>query len=711
MIKHNKVRTTKSRKQIETSKSIYNNTFKTSLIVLTSLVMFMSLLIIGFVLVKGVFGANQVINEGEGSWLFGNKYDGAVYFAAGFMLVNTIWTTTLSIFIAVPISVITAIFITRVAPNSMRTIFFVTLSILAAIPSVIYGAFGNKVIDTMVNTIFNADLGSVLSIVITLSFMIMPTITLITATTINSVDKKLESSSLALGATKNQTSFYITIRAALPGIVTATILGVGRALGEATAVSMISVDPYTGPSFGIFGQIRLLTATMLKGYNEMDAHSIQQASMFAMGMILIISVLIVFLSMRLFQVQSNPEVKAKKASKKIRAIRTLEQEVEELGLENVSISKQKKYNKLSLQHDFNELVDEYYNKQYKMGEVINKTTIKTNYEKQKAKKSKGLGILTWAIASIGVIFLVSIIGFLLIYGLPGLSWEYISSSGSVPVSDATGGELPGLQTTIFGTMTTIIISLLLIVPLGLGAGIYFSTFANKNKWYNKFLLMAIDILTGIPSLIFGLVGFSVFLPFASFIGFTPLAGAIILTLIVLPTVVQTTQQAINSVPQQTIRGSLALGSTKTTASLRISLPQALPQILSGIVLAIGRMIGESAAIVMVFGTVARESAGEWLSYGGTTLATEMYRLTLLEEIPWHQVTAIGLVILSLILMLSLLSNFISGHDYLSAGLVFVSLLVLLLGIFVANTIGLVIFILGILLLFFTIGFKIYRGRN
>ncbi len=712
MLKHTKVRTTKSKKSIENSKTISNNVYKSSLLVLTSTIMFLSMLIIAFVIVKGIFGAGQVIDEGEGSWLFGSHYDGAVYFAAGFMLLNTLWTTILAIMISVPISVMTAVFITRVAPRNMRTFFFVVLSILAAIPSVIYGAFGNKVIDTIVVALTGANIGSVLSIVVTLSFMIMPTITLITTTSINTIDKRMEQSSLALGATRNQTSFHITIRAALSGIITATILGVGRAMGEATAVSMISVDPYTGPSFGLLGQIRLLTATMLKGYSEMTPGSIEQASMFAMAMLLIISILIVFISMRMFQKQSRPEERAKRSSKKINEIKLIEKEAEEIGLANMSISHQKKYAKLEKRHQFMEMLDAYYHKQYEMEMAISKTTIKTNNEAKKEKASKVLGGLTWGIAAIGVIFLASIILFLLVVGLPGLTWEYVSSSSNVEVDNATsvGGSLPGLQTAIFGTLTMIVISMLLIVPLGVGTGIYFSTFAKKSK-FNDFILLTIDILTGIPSLIFGIVGFAVFLPFSQAIGFTPLAGAIVLTLIVVPTVVQTTREAIDSVPKSEVQGSLALGSTSATASLRISLPQALPQILGGIVLAIGRIIGESAALVMVFGTVARGSAGEWMNYGGTTLATEMYRLTLLEEIPWHQVAAIGLVILSIILMLSLLSNYISHKDNKSAAGVLLSLGLMITGILVAQIIGLIIFLIGVLVLFGTIAIKIVMSKR
>jgi len=116
----------------------------------------------------------------------------------------------------------------------------------------------------------------------------------------------------------------------------------------------------------------------------------------------------------------------------------------------------------------------------------------------------------------------------------------------------------------------IFLSLIMIVPLGVGTGVYFAIFL-KDSTFSKFLNIGVDVLAGIPSLIFGLIGATLFLPFATLIGFAPLAGAFILTLIVVPTVVQTTQEAIKSVPSEMIKGSLALGSTKTTSSLKIAL--------------------------------------------------------------------------------------------------------------------------------------------
>ncbi len=694
MIKHNSIETTKSRKKIEKNKTISNNIFRSSLFILASSALFFSILIILLIIFKGIFNVGNVWDDGN--WLFGNKYDGIVYFAAGFMVINTIWTSFLALLFALPISILTALFITRVAPKSMKTFFFIVLSILAAIPSVIYGAFGSRVIDILVINIFNVYSGTLLSIVFTLAFMIMPTITLITTTAINSVDRKVEMSSLALGATKNQTSFCITLKLSASGILVASILGIGRAIGEATAVSMITMDPYTGPTFGLFNQIRLLTSTMLKGYNEMEPGSQQQASMFAMGMLLILTILLVFLTMKYIQKSTSNDSRSLKSSKKIIEISNLKKELNLVGMENLSIKKQKKFIKLERKHNLDKEINNIYYEKYKKEFFTNKTTVVTTNEKSKQLKSKWLGLSTFLVALLGVIFLFSIIFFLIFTGSKGLSWSYITNSGE-----------EGLKSAIFGTVFLIFLSMLMIIPLGVGTGIYFSVFAKDTKISNL-LLFGIDILAGIPSLIFGLFGLIVFLPFSNLINFVPLSGAIILALIVTPTVVKTTEEAINSVPKKEIDGSLALGSTKTNSSLKIALPQAMPQILSGLILAVGRIIGESAALIMVFGTVSRNSSLEWISKGGTTLATEMYRLTLLEEIPWDKIAAIGIVILSLIFVLSLLSNYISTKNTLGVFAVLISLILLLIGIFVGGVDGFVVFLIGIFVLILIIFYTILK---
>ena len=698
MLNHNKELTTISRKDVEKRKTLSDNLFKHTLLILSSIVVVFAFVIISLVFVKGVNSSFDI-----DGLIWGDTFNGTTLFASGFMVINTLWTTFLATIIVVPIATLTALFITRVAPKYLRTLFFIVLSILAAIPSVVYGAFGSRVIDWIVMAIFGTHSGTLLTIVITFAFMILPTITLITTTSINTVDKRLEHSSLALGATRNQTSYYITLRAASTGILTATILGVGRAIGEATAVSMISIDPYGGPTFGLLENIRLLTSTMLKGYNEMDPGSIQMESMFAMGMLLIVTILFVFLSLRMIQHSLKEEVKSKKASKKIKVRNKIQTQVDKEGFENIDYKKQKMYIKLMNKQIVEEEIENYYNQKYIKQSIINKTTINKSNIDKKLKQSKNLGSITWAMASIGVILLASIILFLVIQGAGSLSWHYITTSDICVIN---GVEVNGLKSAIFGTTLLIVLSLVMIFPLGVGTGIYFATFLGDTKFSN-ILNIGIDILAGIPSLIFGLVGATLFLPLATLMGFAPLAGALILTLIVVPTVVQTTKEAIKSVPKEMISGSLALGSTKSTSSIKISLPKAMPQIIAGVVLSIGRILGESAAIVMIFGTASRGSIGEWTHFGGTTLATEMYRLTLLEEIPWSLVSAIGLVIISIILTLSLLSNYISNKDMFGTVGISISLISMLIGVFTGI---LIIFIIGIVIFISTIFLGIIKRK-
>ena len=160
-----------------------------------------------------------------------------------------------------------------------------------------------------------------------------------------------------------------------------------------------------------------------------------------------------------------------------------------------------------------------------------------------------------------------------------------------------------------------------------------------------------------------------------------------------------------SVSPKMIHGSLALGSTKSSSLLKVALPQAMPQIISGIILSIGRIMGESAAIVMIFGTVSRGSFGDWAQFGGTTLATEIYALTLMEEIPWNVVTAIGIVIISIILILSLLANSISEKKWIATAGVALSLILIIISV-LATIYWLMI--IGFLILVITIITKRYQ---
>ncbi|MDA3931927.1 MAG: ABC transporter permease subunit, partial [Tenericutes bacterium] len=173
------------------------------------------------------------------TWLEGRAFFSNIY-GVGFIIVNTIYIAILSLAIAMPIGVLSALFIAKIAPKRLSKILRTVVELLAAIPSIVYGLFGSGVILVFVynlGKIFGIQSkggNSVLATVLVLALMILPTITALSEVAIRSVGKEIEHGSLALGATKTQTNFKVVLTSAKSGIFTAAILGVGRALGEAT---------------------------------------------------------------------------------------------------------------------------------------------------------------------------------------------------------------------------------------------------------------------------------------------------------------------------------------------------------------------------------------------------------------------------------------------------------------------------------------------
>lgn len=213
-----------------------------------------------------------------------------------FIVVDTLYIVFLSALLAVPISIFTALFIAKMTPKPISDFFKVVIELLAAIPSIVFGVFGMGVITNLVKDIASvfgyqtAGGISALATILVLAIMIMPTITLLSITAINAVKKDLEQNSLALGATKMQTLFKVTIVDAKSGIFAGIILGIGRALGEATAVSMVAGNAGAGPSFNLFDTTRTLTSTMLLGLTE--ATGLNYDIRFSVGVVLILLIIV-----------------------------------------------------------------------------------------------------------------------------------------------------------------------------------------------------------------------------------------------------------------------------------------------------------------------------------------------------------------------------------------------------------------------------------
>ncbi|MGI6787476.1 MAG: phosphate ABC transporter permease subunit PstC [Acholeplasmataceae bacterium] len=217
-------------------------------------------------------------------------------YGVGFIIINTLYVVLWAVLIAVPISVLTALFVTKIAPKPISVSVTYVIEILASIPSIIYGLFGMGVITRFVKWLSelfgyqSAGGLSMLAAALVLAIMIIPTITLLSITAINAVPDDQIHASLALGASPTQTNFKIVLRGAKSGIFSGIILGVGRALGEATAVSMVAGNAGSGPNFNPFGLTRTLTSTMLMGIKETTG--LDYDIRFSVGLVLIVIILV-----------------------------------------------------------------------------------------------------------------------------------------------------------------------------------------------------------------------------------------------------------------------------------------------------------------------------------------------------------------------------------------------------------------------------------
>jgi phosphate transport system permease protein len=205
--------------------------------------------------------------------------------------------------------------------------------------------------------------------------------------------------------------------------------------------------------------------------------------------------------------------------------------------------------------------------------------------------------LLWTAALITLGCLVFVLFFILKEGVPSISWEFLAT-----YPKAMGRE-GGIFPTIIGSIYLTALAILLAAPVGVGTAIYLTEYTHDGI-ITKIIRFATETLAGIPSIIFGLFGFAFLVTFLGF-GFSLLSGAITLALMLLPTIIRTAEEAIKTVPDSYREGSLALGATKWVTIVKVVVPAALPGIVTGLVLSVGRAVGETAAVWLTVGGALR----------------------------------------------------------------------------------------------------------
>ena len=532
------------------------------------------------------------------------------------MLCSTLVVTVLAVILGGVIGVFTAIFMVFWCPDrfhlrysgpnkfvqkmvawlnkiNLRTIFDQIIKLLAGIPSVIYGYFGIIVLvqGGLVYMDPNYRGYGVLATCIVLAIMIIPTITSLTKNALEAVPAQYFEGALAMGNTKAQAVFRVVFPAARSGIISALILGIGRAVGETMAVQMVAGGTANFPT-GLFIPICPLTVKINMEMGEVVPGSLHELALMATGFVLLVLVLIITLSVNFVP----KEFKGKKGTRVLQG-----------GGENVV-----------------------YRKKGLIPEIL-----------------KYCGMVC---AGIVVISLAAIILFICINGIPNISWNFLFGGD--------GYEGHSLAPAFLTTFYVIIFTLIIALPLGIGAAIFLNEYAKPGSKFVKVIRTFIDTLSGVPSIVFGLFGY---LLFVQIFGRSVFAGAFTMVLVILPTIIRSTEEALRAVPMELREASYGLGASKIRTIFKVVLPSAFPGIATAIVLSVGRIISESAALIYTAGMMAVASSSVSSAIdptnAGSTLTVFMYSF-FAEGLAYEEAYATAFVLLIITFVLNLIVYFI-----------------------------------------------------
>lgn len=289
-------------------------------------------------------------------------------------------------------------------------------------------------------------------------------------------------------------------------------------------------------------------------------------------------------------------------------------------------------------------------------ENIQETKLTGYVNEQLSAKRKSYLFMMKGLLYVSVAITVALVGFIMGYifvkGLPTLTWEFLTSETSYLYS--TEGILPAIVNTIY----VVVVALIFILPLGVGAAIYLTEYA-KNKKVVALIEFATETLAGIPSIIYALVGMLVFVQFFE-LKTSLLAGALTLVIMTLPTIIRTTQESLKTVPQSYREGSLGLGAGKWHMIRTVVIPGSIDGVVTGCILAVGRIVGESAVLLFtagmstgmqdIFGSVEK-----FMQSSGATLTVALY-VYAKERAQYDLAFSVAVVLIMITLVINILAK-------------------------------------------------------
>lgn len=607
--------------------------------------------IFGFMLVKSLPAFRKI---GFFNFVFGDnwspdrldKYDDASLsgtYGVFKMIIGTLAATVGALVIGGTLGYFTAVFIAFYCPERLKKIFSSTVNLLAGIPSVVYGFFGIMFLLPLLANFAPNNGSGLLATSLILGIMIMPTVVSLSKTSLEAVPRAYYEGALALGSTHSQAVFGTVTKAAESGVTASLVLGIGRALGETMAVVMVAGNSVAYPD-SLFNSFRVLTANIVMemGY----AGEVQQGALVATGVILLVFVLIVNL---IFGAISKKAIKSA-VNKTGLFSRIFKKDDEKSGVKNsVASGVASKITSGVTTDEKNDATNGGTKRNIffeKIADFISSLKYKMKTASVGAGVSVGAGIFAG-------ITLLLIIGFVLVKGAPTLFSNPHLLFGKYEFNSEKITILPSIVTTLM----TVALSLIVAVPIGICTAIFLNEYAKKNNVFIKIIRGAIDLLNGVPSIVYGLFGMITFVALIKGRS-TIMAGSLTVGIMLLPTIVRSTEESLKSVQDSLREGSFALGAGKMRTIFKIVLPSALPGILSAIILSMGRVISESAPFIYTMGSVISAMPGGYFD-SNATLAVALYRLS---GEGWYvnEAYATAVVLIVLVLALNFLAELIAG---------------------------------------------------
>ena len=281
-------------------------------------------------------------------------------------------------------------------------------------------------------------------------------------------------------------------------------------------------------------------------------------------------------------------------------------------------------------------------------EIRNKVTFSDKMKSYLRHPGSGLTALLVLLATLATFFvLIFLIAYILIKGIPFIQPDLFSMHYT--------SENASLMPSLINTLVMTLLSLAIAAPIGIFSAIYLVEYAKKGSRFVGLVRITAETLTGIPSIVYGLFGMLFFVSTLKW-GYSLLAGAFTLVIMILPVIMRTAEEALKSVPDSYREASFGLGAGKLRTIFKIVLPSAVPGILAGVILAIGRVVGETAALIYTAGTVAQIPSN--LMGSGRTLAVHMYALSS-EGLYMDQAYATAVILLIMVLLINWISGMIA----------------------------------------------------